>query len=75
MRAYIPIPYLVKVLYKPDMVAHTYNLSIQEAETDFRVDIDIYTVMPCFTKPQNLQIFLHVLFLLWCFQAWDVPGK
>lgn len=29
IRAYIPTSYLVKVVYKPGMVAHTYNVSIQ----------------------------------------------
>lgn len=29
IRAYIPTPYLVKVVFKPGMVAHTYNVSIQ----------------------------------------------
>lgn len=29
IRAYIPTPYLVKVVCKPGMVAHTYNVSIQ----------------------------------------------
>lgn len=28
-RACIPIPYLVKVVYKPGMVAQTYNINIQ----------------------------------------------